>query len=421
VMTGYDDSLSRGFTRQDILASRLEECECDAIELRCQGLHTEAIAKLEEALAIAQKIHGRNSEVTHRLCKQVAMGCNAGAAALLGAGELSAAMEALDRANAVARKAPEHDQERQMLQAATHRMVSQIRQMDPQGNVRRKNVQKKRNQQARTISPNKYKASSNNARAENMSNSNSSMLTSARLTQSQRNSSPNKRAPSVAPLEVSSPQASLQDCMISSPCKLQSKRGPTLILYDTEKITPGQHRALRRLSRPMDEVYTHVRLMVQYQADQERQRRELEDGEEMSEEMYMQMRAYFELQKELEDEFVRTLSGPAVACGLTPSQLAELQTRELNPEDYDMLLRLDEQIQKPTVDVDTVGGYESRPVTPSKLGSTCNICLADMELDEVMKVLPCGHEFHKECIVKWLTECKDTCPMTCKLKPDEEE
>lgn len=211
----------------------------------------------------------------------------------------------------------------------------------------------------------------------------------------------------------------LSNVLQASTCRLISKGRPTLILYDSDKMTMGQRRAMHRLARPMEEVYTHVRMMREYQADQERQRREYEDGEEMPEELWMQMKAYFELQKELEDEFVRTLSGPAVECGLTPAQLAEMQTRELNPEDYDMLLKLDEQIAKPTIDADKVSGYASRPVTPSKLGETCQICQEDLEVGEILKILPCGHEFHKGCIVKWLTECKDTCPLTCKLKPDE--
>jgi len=213
----------------------------------------------------------------------------------------------------------------------------------------------------------------------------------------------------------------LSDCISLSPCKLQSKgRQPTLILYDDSKITSGQRRALARLSRPMEEVYAHMRLMVQYHADQERQRREEDmDGEDMDPELYYQMKAYFELQRQLEDEFVKTLSGPAVACGLSPHQLAELQSRELNPEDYDMLLMLDEQIAKPTLDQDKVDGYESRPMTPSRLGQTCQVCLADIDVGEISKILPCGHEFHKDCVVKWLTECKDTCPLLCKLKDDD--
>ena len=40
---------------------------------------------------------------------------------------------------------------------------------------------------------------------------------------------------------------------------------------------------------------------------------------------------------------------------------------------------------------------------------------------QVMKILPCGHEFHKKCITKWLTECNTTCPMKCKLEPDDDE
>ena len=105
-----------------------------------------------------------------------------------------------------------------------------------------------------------------------------------------------------------------------------------------------------------------------------------------------------------------------VECGLSPQELVEMQTRELQPEDYDMLLKLDEQIAKKTLDQDQVGGYVSRPMTPSKLGATCQVCLEDIELNQVMKILPCGHEFHKSCITKWLTECNTQCPMKCNLE-----
>jgi len=383
---------TRGVTKRDILKSRLEECECDAIELRCQGHHSEAIAKLEEVLAITARLYGQDCSATHRACKQVAMACNASAAALLAAGDTTGAMDVLDRACTLTNTVPNNDDEKSNIQASTHRMITKARQSSRKGTSR-------------------VKVTLRNNRSQNHMTSKPSA----------RNGMTNLR-PSATKAEE--PNTKLSSCITTSPAKLQSKgRQPTLILYDASKITPGQQRALARLSRPMEEVYAHMRLLVQYHADQERQRREMEEMEpqmdQMDPELWYQMKAYFELQRQLEDEFIKTLSGPAVACGLTPQQLAELQSRELNPEDYDMLLMLDEQIAKKTLDQGKIDGYESRPMTPSRLGTTCQVCLADIEVGEIGKLLPCGHEFHKDCVVKWLTECKDTCPLLCKLNDEE--
>jgi hypothetical protein len=43
----------------------------------------------------------------------------------------------------------------------------------------------------------------------------------------------------------------------------------------------------------------------------------------------------------------------------------------------------------------------------------CTICLEDFEPGDKLKVLPCGHEYHKECIEPWLLEKSSLCPL-CK-------
>lgn len=44
---------------------------------------------------------------------------------------------------------------------------------------------------------------------------------------------------------------------------------------------------------------------------------------------------------------------------------------------------------------------------------TCAICLEDYKDGEILKVLPCRHEFHSSCVVSWLTKSGTFCPV-CK-------
>ncbi|KAL1129590.1 hypothetical protein AAG570_012535 [Ranatra chinensis] len=46
-------------------------------------------------------------------------------------------------------------------------------------------------------------------------------------------------------------------------------------------------------------------------------------------------------------------------------------------------------------------------------GECCAICIDPFKLSETLRVLPCGHEFHRSCIDPWLLEHR-TCPM-CKM------
>jgi len=49
----------------------------------------------------------------------------------------------------------------------------------------------------------------------------------------------------------------------------------------------------------------------------------------------------------------------------------------------------------------------------SSEGPMCVICLLEYEDGDDVKVLPCGHEFHSECVDMWLGKHNRTCP-TCR-------
>ncbi|KAJ1674997.1 hypothetical protein EV182_002143 [Spiromyces aspiralis] len=50
---------------------------------------------------------------------------------------------------------------------------------------------------------------------------------------------------------------------------------------------------------------------------------------------------------------------------------------------------------------------------PDITHETCAVCIDDFEEGDVLRVLPCGHGFHKECIDPWLIKKSVECPL-CK-------
>ncbi|KAF3571653.1 hypothetical protein F2Q69_00061916 [Brassica cretica] len=57
-------------------------------------------------------------------------------------------------------------------------------------------------------------------------------------------------------------------------------------------------------------------------------------------------------------------------------------------------------------------------VSVSKKGTedelTCSVCLEQVTVGEVVRTLPCLHQFHADCIDPWLRQ-QGTCPV-CKFK-----
>ncbi|KAK9916631.1 hypothetical protein WJX75_005132 [Coccomyxa subellipsoidea] len=89
--------------------------------------------------------------------------------------------------------------------------------------------------------------------------------------------------------------------------------------------------------------------------------------------------------------------------------------RDFDENDYEALLALDEAVESrkgastqqiehlPTVIVGASG------VGPDK-ECKCPICLEDFSPGAVLHRLPCNHQFHRDCVDKWLTQ-KATCPI----------
>ncbi|XP_062074874.1 uncharacterized protein LOC133778872 [Humulus lupulus] len=51
-------------------------------------------------------------------------------------------------------------------------------------------------------------------------------------------------------------------------------------------------------------------------------------------------------------------------------------------------------------------------------GEFCCVCLSRLEGEETT-ILPCMHEFHKECVERWFHACRKTCPV-CRFAMEED-
>jgi hypothetical protein len=97
-------------------------------------------------------------------------------------------------------------------------------------------------------------------------------------------------------------------------------------------------------------------------------------------------------------------------CGLYQDEVIDIMYRDLSPEDFEALSKLDERLPKRN----TAGRnlVDRLPRMPAgECGVTeCGVCLAELTAHTLVVKLPCGHAFHPNCISKWLTQCKNTCP-----------
>jgi hypothetical protein len=109
-----------------------------------------------------------------------------------------------------------------------------------------------------------------------------------------------------------------------------------------------------------------------------------------------------------------------LACGLTQREFHDLLFREITPEDYEMLLRLDATVAKPSAAAAdaVVATVEKLPLLSEEdfKDSSCAVCLTMFEVGDEVPLLPCQHHFHRSCLARWLAERpgRPTCPLCCK-------
>merc|ERR1719231_808500 len=65
-------------------------------------------------------------------------------------------------------------------------------------------------------------------------------------------------------------------------------------------------------------------------------------------------------------------------CGLTARQVNDLMYRDITPEDYEMLLRLDKLVPKPTASTECIDALPSI-AKEEFMGHECSVCLSSFE------------------------------------------
>jgi len=96
---------------------------------------------------------------------------------------------------------------------------------------------------------------------------------------------------------------------------------------------------------------------------------------------------------------------------LLASDYSDILFRDITPDDYELLLRLDETVERPTSSKEKVDGLP-RARAEDAIGEVCTVCLDPFHLNDTISLLPrCKHLFHKDCVSKWLLERHRVCPL----------
>ncbi|XP_028974283.1 E3 ubiquitin-protein ligase RNF38 [Esox lucius] len=100
--------------------------------------------------------------------------------------------------------------------------------------------------------------------------------------------------------------------------------------------------------------------------------------------------------------------GPAISL--------ELDVDEGEVENYEALLNLAERLgeAKPRglikADIEQLPSYRFNPNNHQSEQTLCVVCMCDFESRQLLRVLPCNHEFHARCVDRWL-KANRTCPI----------
>jgi Ring finger domain len=128
-----------------------------------------------------------------------------------------------------------------------------------------------------------------------------------------------------------------------------------------------------------------------------------------------------EIRQSKKRDSLMSFLGAEMPCGLTNGEALLMMMRDLEPTDYETLTKLDEKVAPHTTDEEKVHEFKvlkfsefSNSSSPSTDSKQCAVCLVDFESSDSVKILPCNHAFHKNCIDTWLLKFNHTCPLDSK-------
>ena len=226
---------------------------------------------------------------------------------------------------------------------------------------------------------------------------------------------------------------------------LSPYRDPSANCDPSEAPTPVRER--RRESPPPDEPENaeeeSLRLALELQEREERYAREQEEGAARHAELSQRRREEEvsdgeddeeEGEEEEEDDYDESLALAwrlqqedddrallmAMNGGIEPPEGATERSLSPSQMTYDQLLQLGENVGKVSKGTDqkqlddlptcTYGEAKSKGEAFAILGEQCAVCRCEYDDDDVVRILPCRHAEHAECLDQWLLRNR-SCPL----------